>query len=111
MRHKSLVVEDDHGLRDVLRHKTLVAEDDHGLRDVLLRGLRDEDFDYQLQQRVEPSRAPAIATQLPGCVTPAAPTHLDRTEQPHDPYTREGPSPTPPRRVTTSRVRRARWAA
>ena len=26
-------------------HKILVVEDDHGLRDVLLRGLRDEDFD------------------------------------------------------------------
>ncbi|MFJ9020308.1 response regulator transcription factor [Streptomyces sp. NPDC102259] len=28
-----------------MRHKILVVEDDHGLRDVLLRGLRDEDFD------------------------------------------------------------------
>lgn len=111
MRHKILVAEDDHGPRDVLRHKILVAEDDHGLRDVLLRGLRDEDFDYPFQQRVEPSRAPAIATQLPECVTPAAPAHPDQTEQPDDPYTREGPSPTPPRRLTTSRVRRARWEA
>ncbi|BAC67837.1 MULTISPECIES: response regulator transcription factor [Streptomyces] len=28
-----------------MRHKILVVEDDHALRDVLLRGLRDEDFD------------------------------------------------------------------
>lgn len=27
-----------------MRHKILVVEDDHALRDVLLRGLRDEDF-------------------------------------------------------------------
>ncbi len=94
-----------------MRHKSLVVEDDHGPRDILLRGLRDEDFDYQLRQRVELSGAPAIATQFPECVTPAAPAHSDRTEQPDDPYTREGPSPTPPRRLTTSRVRRALWEA
>ncbi|MEU1371606.1 response regulator transcription factor [Streptomyces sp. NPDC005803] len=28
-----------------MRHKILVVEDDHALRDVLLRGLREEDFD------------------------------------------------------------------
>ncbi|MDO0936320.1 response regulator transcription factor [Streptomyces sp. DG2A-72] len=28
-----------------MRHKILVVEDDHALRDVLVRGLRDEDFD------------------------------------------------------------------
>ncbi|GAB3174905.1 response regulator transcription factor [Streptomyces incanus] len=28
-----------------MRHKILVVEDDHTLRDILLRGLRDEDFD------------------------------------------------------------------
>ncbi|ELP65985.1 response regulator transcription factor [Streptomyces turgidiscabies] len=28
-----------------MRHKILVVEDDHALRDILLRGLRDEDFD------------------------------------------------------------------
>jgi two-component system response regulator MprA len=28
-----------------MRHKILIVEDDHALRDVLVRGLRDEDFD------------------------------------------------------------------
>ncbi|MFG2500618.1 response regulator transcription factor [Streptomyces sp. NPDC048441] len=39
-----------------MRHKILVVEDDHALRDVLLRGLRDEDFD--------PLPAPDGATAL-----------------------------------------------
>lgn len=28
-----------------MRHKLLIVEDDHALRDVLVRGLRDEDFE------------------------------------------------------------------
>jgi DNA-binding response OmpR family regulator len=39
-----------------MRHRILVVEDDHALRDVLLRGLRDEDFD--------PVPAPDGATAL-----------------------------------------------
>ncbi|MEB8339326.1 response regulator transcription factor [Streptomyces endophyticus] len=39
-----------------MRHKILVVEDDHALRDVLLRGLRDEEF--------EPLPAPDGATAL-----------------------------------------------